>query len=71
MAAAVAVGNRQLSRVEQVKRFKVVPAYWEGDGDELTATMKLRRRKVTEKYAADIAALYAEPLAGDIRQPAS
>ncbi|SER12210.1 Long-chain acyl-CoA synthetase (AMP-forming) [Streptomyces sp. yr375] len=69
LAAAVAVGNGQLSRVEQVKRFRVVPAYWEGDGDELTATMKLKRRKVAEKYAADIAALYADPLADDVRQP--
>lgn len=69
LAAAVAAGNRQLSRVEQVKRFKVVPAYWEGDGDELTATLKLKRRKVAEKYAADIAALYADPPADDVRLP--
>ncbi|MEV1070282.1 AMP-binding protein, partial [Streptomyces sp. NPDC050263] len=69
LAAAVALGNRQLSRVEQVKRFKVVPAYWEGDSDELTATLKLRRQKVAEKYATDIAALYADPLAADVRQP--
>ena len=69
LATAVALGNRQLSRVEQVKRFKVVPAYWQGDGDELTATLKLRRRKVAEKYATDIAALYADPPADDVRQP--
>ncbi|MEU3619737.1 AMP-binding protein [Streptomyces sp. NPDC006872] len=69
LATAVAEGNRQLSRVEQVKRFKVIPAYWEGDGDELTATLKLKRRKVAEKYATDIAALYADPLADDVRQP--
>ncbi|MFJ2556029.1 MULTISPECIES: AMP-binding protein [unclassified Streptomyces] len=70
LATAVAAGNRRLSRVEQVKRFTVVPAYWEGDSDELTATMKLRRRRVAEKYATGIAALYADPPAADVHRPA-
>ena len=51
--------NREVSRVEAVKRFRVLPAAFEV-GDELTATMKVRRKRVVEKYAAEIEALYVE-----------
>jgi long-subunit acyl-CoA synthetase (AMP-forming) len=56
--------------VEQVKRFVVLPVFWEAGGDEVTLTMKLKRKVVAEKYAARIADLYREPPAGDIREPA-
>jgi long-subunit acyl-CoA synthetase (AMP-forming) len=55
----VAAGNARLSRVEQIKRFRVVPAEWTPGGGELTATGKLKRRAVAELYAEDIDALYA------------
>lgn len=58
---AVDAGNRRLSRVEQVKRFTVLPTFWEPGGDELTPTMKLKRKPTLEKYAAEIAELYARP----------
>ncbi|MFJ5104933.1 hypothetical protein [Streptomyces sp. NPDC088554] len=64
-------GNRQLSRVEQIKRFKVIPAYGEGDGDELTAPLEPGRRRIAEKCATDIAALPADPPADGIRRPAA
>jgi long-subunit acyl-CoA synthetase (AMP-forming) len=51
--------NSHLSRVEQIKRFKVLPCDWPPAGDELTPTMKLKRKPINEKYAAEIAALYA------------
>jgi long-subunit acyl-CoA synthetase (AMP-forming) len=51
--------NSHLSRVEQIKRFKVLPVDWEPDSDELTPTMKLKRRPIDKKYAAEIEALYA------------
>jgi long-chain acyl-CoA synthetase len=51
--------NSQLSRVEQIKKFTVLPAEWLPGGDELTPTMKLRRKPIQEKYARDIDALYA------------
>src|SRR5438067_6044485 len=51
--------NAQLSRVEQIKRFKILPAEWQPGGDELTPTMKLKRRPIAEKYAAEIEELYA------------
>lgn len=68
--AGVAAGNAHLSRVEQVKRFLVLPVFWEAGGDEVTLTMKLKRKVVAEKYAARIADLYRDPPAGDIHEPA-
>ena len=52
------VANEELARVEQVKRFKVLPPDWEPGGDELTPTMKLKRKPIAEKYAAEIDSLY-------------
>jgi len=51
--------NEELARVEQVKKFKVLPADWEPGGDELTPTMKLKRKPIAEKYADEIEALYS------------
>lgn len=59
VAEGVARANERLSRVEQVKRFRLLDADWEPGGDELTPTMKLKRRPIAEKYAAEIEALYA------------
>jgi long-subunit acyl-CoA synthetase (AMP-forming) len=59
LEAAVASANERLARVEQIKRFAVLPMPWEPGGDELTPTMKLKRRPIGEKYAAEIEALYA------------
>jgi len=55
----VDVANTHLARVEQIKRFTIVPGDWLPGGDELTPTMKLKRKPITEKYEADIDALYA------------
>jgi long-chain acyl-CoA synthetase len=52
------VANQDLARVEQVKRFAVLPADWEPGGDELTPTMKLKRKPIAEKYADEIESLY-------------
>jgi long-chain acyl-CoA synthetase len=59
VAAGVERANSHLSRVEQIKRFKVLPCDWPPAGDELTPTMKLKRRPIAEKYAAEIEELYA------------
>jgi long-subunit acyl-CoA synthetase (AMP-forming) len=59
IGAAVDKANGRLSRVEQIKRFAIVPAFWEPGGDEITPTMKLKRRAVTTKYADVIESLYA------------
>lgn len=55
---AVASANTRLSRVEQIRSWKVLPQYWIPGGDELTPTLKLRRAPIAEKYAAQIDALY-------------
>ncbi len=57
--AGVQRANQQLSRVEQIKRFQVLPCDWPPAGDELTPTMKLKRRPIAEKYSREIEALYA------------
>ena len=51
--------NAKLSRVEQIKRFTVLGAEWAPGGDELTPTMKLKRRPIAEKYADEIETLYS------------
>jgi long-chain acyl-CoA synthetase len=57
--AAVDEANTHMARVEQIKKFKLLPADWQPGGDELTPTMKLKRRPIDEKYESEIEALYA------------
>jgi long-subunit acyl-CoA synthetase (AMP-forming) len=57
--AGVERANAGLSRVEQIKRHTLLAEEWQPGGDELTPTMKLRRKPIAEKYAAEINALYA------------
>ena len=56
---AVDEGNSHLARVEQIKKFKLLSTEWEPGGDELTPTMKLKRKPIATKYADEIEALYA------------
>ena len=58
VAEGVDAANEHLAKVEGVKRFKVLPEPWEPGGDELTPTMKLKRKPIADKYAAEIDALY-------------
>jgi len=71
IAAGVADGNAKLSRVEQIKRFRVLPTLWEPGGDEITLTMKLKRRPIMAKYADEIAELYASEPGPDVHEPIS
>jgi long-subunit acyl-CoA synthetase (AMP-forming) len=57
---SVEAANARLSRVEQIKRYEVLPGEWLPGGEELTPTMKLRRRPIERKYEAEIEALYAD-----------
>ncbi len=66
LTAAVLEGNAKLSRVEQIKRFVVLGTPWEPGGDELTPTMKLKRRPIAEKYSAEIDNLYANAPGPDV-----
>jgi long-subunit acyl-CoA synthetase (AMP-forming) len=56
---AVQAANAKLARVEQIKRFTLLETDWLPGGDELTPTMKLKRRPIADKYAAQIDAMYA------------
>jgi long-chain acyl-CoA synthetase len=56
--AEVDAANARLSRVEQIKRFALLSDEWLPGGDELTPTMKLKRKPIGEKHAAAIEALY-------------
>jgi long-chain acyl-CoA synthetase len=57
--SAVDAANARLSRPEQVKRWTLLPAEWTAESAELTPTLKLKRRVVTDNYADEIEALYA------------
>jgi long-chain acyl-CoA synthetase len=57
--AGVDRANARLARVEQIKRFAILTGDWVPDSDELTPTMKLKRRPIAQKYAAQVDALYA------------
>jgi long-chain acyl-CoA synthetase len=56
---AVDAVNQRLSRIEQVKRFEILPVEWTAESEELTPTLKLRRRIIHAKYADRIDTLYA------------
>ena len=56
---AIDEANSHLARVEQLKRFTVVPGEWNPGGDELTPTMKLKRKPIAAKYQAEIEAMYS------------
>jgi len=56
---AVERANARLARVEQIKAYRVLPETWAPGGDELTPTMKLKRKVIAHKYATEIDALYA------------
>ena len=55
---AVEQANQHLSRVEQIKKFTIVPGDWVPGGEELTPTMKLKRAPIAAKYEADIDGMY-------------
>jgi len=56
----VRVVNGSLANFESVKRFRVLADEWSQESGELTASMKLKRRAITSRYAAQIDALYAD-----------
>jgi long-chain acyl-CoA synthetase len=55
---AVDAVNAERSRFEQIKRFTILPREFTLEEDEITPTLKLRRKVVLEHFAADVAGLY-------------
>jgi long-chain acyl-CoA synthetase len=52
--------NAELSRFEQIKRFAILPREFSAEEDEVTPTLKLKRRVCAEHFAAEIEELYAQ-----------
>ncbi len=52
--------NLTLARVEQVKKFAILPKPFGIDSGELTPTMKIKRKVVAQMYAVEIEAMYAD-----------
>jgi len=50
--------NKTLARVQTIKKFVILPEELSIEGEELTPTMKLKRRIVNEKYAKEIESMY-------------
>ena len=57
--AGIDSANQKMARVEQIKKFSIIPGEWLPGGEELTPTMKLKRKPISAKYEAEIEALYA------------
>jgi len=51
--------NSELSRFEQIKRFRVLPRDFTAEDGEVTPTLKLKRRVVEQHFAAEIEGLYS------------
>ncbi len=58
--AGVEEAMAPFNKAERVKRFVILPNEWLADSEELTPTLKLKRRGIHARYAADIDQLYAE-----------
>lgn len=57
---AVDEANRHFARVEQVKKFRILPRQFSIEEGELTPTLKIRRRVVQEHFVREIDAMYAD-----------
>ncbi len=58
--AGIDVANERLARVEQIKKFTIVRGDWLPGGDELTPTIKLKRKPIAAKYADAIEQMYGQ-----------
>jgi long-chain acyl-CoA synthetase len=52
--------NAKFARVEQIKKFFLLDTQLSAEDEELTPTMKLKRKLIQTKYAPQIAAMYAQ-----------
>ena len=56
--AAVDAVNAERSRYEQIKRFTILPREFSLEEDEVTPTLKLRRKVILDHFARELAGLY-------------
>lgn len=64
IASVVEAANARLARIEQIKRYHVIPKAWTPESGEVTPTLKLKRRIINDRYAPAIADLYTGSEAG-------
>ena len=57
-ASCIDKTNESLARVQQVKKFVILPCPWTPETGELTPTLKLKRFYITKKYSAIVDKLY-------------
>ena len=57
---AVKEANQVVSKAEAIRKFAILPVDFTEDTGELTPTLKVKRKVVAEKFAADIDALYSK-----------
>jgi long-chain acyl-CoA synthetase len=60
IAGAVAAVNAEFSRAEQIKKWTVLDRDFLQEEDEVTPTLKVRRRAIVDKYSDTIEAMYAD-----------
>ncbi len=65
LRAAVKRGNQKLAQVEQVRRFFILARDFSQEANELTPTMKVKRKEVETRYAAELTRLYEDPKFGE------
>ncbi|MEA2212976.1 MAG: long-chain acyl-CoA synthetase [Solirubrobacteraceae bacterium] len=56
---AMDAANATLARIEQVKRYTILADSWTPGSDELTPSLKVKRRNILSRYSGEIAALYS------------
>jgi long-chain acyl-CoA synthetase len=59
VAQAVADANADLARVEQIKKYRLLPGPWTPETGELTPKLSLRRTAIAELHADTIESMYA------------
>jgi len=55
---AIAAANQKLARVQQIKRWRLLPVEWTAESAELTPSLKLKRRVIHSRYAEIIDGMY-------------
>jgi long-chain acyl-CoA synthetase len=58
MLSEIEANMKDYARVEQIRKIKLLENEWSQQTEELTPTLKLKRRIINQKYAAEIESLY-------------